>query len=205
DEQRFTAVLHELDFKLADSWYGRHIPDQLHFFGFDPDTGKLLHLHVYYRLVVGRPWVTTYVLPIEQPLLDSAVQNGVFQTPAAAGPARAPGVAARNPGGAHPDPRRRARQSSLAQVHRRRREDRGVGGRGRRRQDDLRHRTARLALQGLRHDAGTPGAAPENPRDPRRQCGDPGRRPVQVVGHLYPRAIPRALVPSRDRTGPLSS
>ncbi len=83
DEQRFTAVLHELDFKLADSWYGRHIPDQLHFFGFDPDTGKLLHLHVYYRLVVGRPWVTTYVLPIEQPLLDSAVQNGVFQTPAA--------------------------------------------------------------------------------------------------------------------------
>ena len=83
DEQRFAAVLHELDFKVAYSQHGWRIPDQLHFFGFDSDTGKLLHLHVYYRLVVGRPWLTTYVLPIEQPLLDSAGQNGVFQTPGA--------------------------------------------------------------------------------------------------------------------------
>src|SRR5438477_543881 len=193
DEQRFAAVLHELDFKVAYSQHGWRIPDQLHFFGFDSDTGKLLHLHVYYRLVVGRPWLTA-----------RAGQARHAPTPAGAGPAAAPGSAPCDAAWAHPDTRRSARQSSLAQVHRRRREDRGVGGRGRRGQDDLRHRTARLALQGLRHDAGTPGAAPEDPRDPRRRCGDPGRRVVQVVGQLSPRAIPRALVPPRDRTGPLS-
>src|SRR5207253_1102915 len=52
------------------------------YFGLDPVTGRLIHVHTHYRLVVGGIWRTAYRLPIEEPLLASARPGAVFPVPA---------------------------------------------------------------------------------------------------------------------------
>ncbi len=79
----FAAVLAELGFKQADSRVSPHRPDERHYFGLDEAGDKLVHLHVMYRLVVGRPWETTYTLPLEHAVLASRVENGGFTRPGA--------------------------------------------------------------------------------------------------------------------------
>ncbi|HVH69046.1 MAG TPA: oligosaccharide flippase family protein [Gemmatimonadales bacterium] len=81
DHDRFVDVLRGLGFKPTRSRNGNHRSDDLHYFGLDVATGSLLHLHVRQRLVLGRPWATTYALPLERALLGSAVQNDVFRAP----------------------------------------------------------------------------------------------------------------------------
>jgi hypothetical protein len=39
--------------------------------GFDPETGKLFHLHVHYQLVLGEQFVKNYHLPIEEQIYAS--------------------------------------------------------------------------------------------------------------------------------------
>jgi thymidylate kinase len=52
--------------------------------GHDPESGRLVHLHVYYRLVLGEDHVKNHVLPIEAAMLDRAeLRNGVMVPPPA--------------------------------------------------------------------------------------------------------------------------
>jgi len=84
----FVTVVTELGFKLALPPEGREAAGIVHYFGLDERTGRLIHLHVYQRLVIGLPWRTHYRLPLERALLDSAQDRGgsngtaVFKTPA---------------------------------------------------------------------------------------------------------------------------
>jgi hypothetical protein len=55
----------------------------LSYYGCDPETLKFVHVHVHYRVVLGRASSSTYYLPVEKPLLHSAAQNDVFRIPAA--------------------------------------------------------------------------------------------------------------------------
>ena len=71
----FTAVLARLGFQPAVAPPDEQIPGVESFFGYDPRIAKLLHVHAHYRLVVGRAWATQYRLPIEQPLLASALEE----------------------------------------------------------------------------------------------------------------------------------
>jgi hypothetical protein len=66
---RFAQAAAELGFKrvlAAPSW---HLPGVESHYGYDPTLGRLVHVHVHYRLVVGSPWRTTYALPLEDPCL----------------------------------------------------------------------------------------------------------------------------------------
>jgi hypothetical protein len=82
---KFRHLVGELGFKLTLPPGERQIAGVESYFGFDPVIPRLLHLHVYYRLVLGDYWKTTYSLPIERPMLDSAVASGgVFRVPSAA-------------------------------------------------------------------------------------------------------------------------
>src|SRR5690242_2511741 len=81
-EARFSAVLWDLGFRRADPPPASAIAGIESYFGLDPSTGRLIHVHTHYRLVVGGIWRTVYRLPIEEPLLASARPGAVFPVPA---------------------------------------------------------------------------------------------------------------------------
>jgi thymidylate kinase len=70
DQAAFTALLSERDFKLFESDGARRFPGIEDWLGFDAGTGRLVHLHVHYRLVLGEEYVKGYLLPIEDLLLS---------------------------------------------------------------------------------------------------------------------------------------
>jgi thymidylate kinase len=78
----FRSVAGQLGFKLASPPGKRLIPGIESYFGHDPAVCRLLHLHVHYRLVLGDYWKTTHHIPIEQPMLGTAVPGSVFRVPA---------------------------------------------------------------------------------------------------------------------------
>ena len=82
-EAQFRNVLEALGFRRADAPVERRLPGIESHFGLDPVTGRLIHLHVYYRLLLGSYWHVMYRLPIEAPLLQSAMQGNVFLVPSA--------------------------------------------------------------------------------------------------------------------------
>ncbi len=82
-ETRLRALLGDLGFRRADPPAARHIPGTESHFGLDPATGRLIHLHVYFRLILGTPGRVMYHLPIETPLLKSATPGAVFFIPSA--------------------------------------------------------------------------------------------------------------------------
>jgi len=69
DATRFQAVLAELGFKPGRS--GRN-PSICHYYGFDRRSGRLVHVHAYYRIVTGGTMLKNHRLPIEDMLLDGA-------------------------------------------------------------------------------------------------------------------------------------
>src|SRR5881628_4239727 len=57
-EPRFSAVLWSLGFRRADPPPASAIAGIESYFGLDPATGRLIHVHTHYRLVVGGIWRT---------------------------------------------------------------------------------------------------------------------------------------------------
>lgn len=45
------------------------------FIGFDEETGKLIHIHLHYELVIGNKFLKEYHLPIENKILNSRILN----------------------------------------------------------------------------------------------------------------------------------
>ena len=78
----FRGIAGELGFKPALAPGARQIPGVESYFGHDPEVPRLLHLHVHYRLVVGDWWKTTYRIPVEREMLDTAGMGSVFPVPA---------------------------------------------------------------------------------------------------------------------------
>src|SRR5437016_1166815 len=75
-------LLGGLGFKRVATPPWLHLPGVGSYLGYDPRLAHLVHVHVHYRLVIGRPWNTTIVLPIERAVLASAIQGAVFRVPA---------------------------------------------------------------------------------------------------------------------------
>jgi thymidylate kinase len=81
DAQRFTETLSRLGFKEARPPSVREIPGVQHYYGLDTDSGRLVHVHSQYELVVGDDTTKNYRLPIEADYLDSAVPGPLFSVP----------------------------------------------------------------------------------------------------------------------------
>ena len=81
--QDFTEILYRLDFKQAREPSERQIPGVLDYYGYDRETRQLIHVHAHYRLVFGHDATKNYHIPIEEPYLASACQNGLFKVPSA--------------------------------------------------------------------------------------------------------------------------
>jgi len=73
DAARFTATVRDAGFKPFISHPSRRFIGVEDWLGHDVESGRLVHLHVYYRLVLGEDHVKNHVLPIEAAVLDDVV------------------------------------------------------------------------------------------------------------------------------------
>ena len=71
EKTRFDQALERFSFKRVISPPEKRYPGTEDHLGFDYDTGKLIHLHVHYKLVLGRRHVKDYHLPIEGVIFDN--------------------------------------------------------------------------------------------------------------------------------------
>jgi thymidylate kinase len=78
DAAHFTATVRDAGFKPFISHSSRRYMGVEDWLGHDAGSGRLVHLHVYYRLILGEDYVKNHVLPIERLVLDEAsIFNGV--------------------------------------------------------------------------------------------------------------------------------
>jgi thymidylate kinase len=77
----FRRIVDQLGFKPVLSRGERQVPGVESYFGLDPAVPRLLHLHVHYRLVLGDYWRTSYRLPLERGLIETAVRGDLFPVP----------------------------------------------------------------------------------------------------------------------------
>ena len=75
DQHRAEAILLHRGLKLFPSVSGRDHPAVLSFLGYDEPSGKLIHLHLHFRLVVGERLLKNYRIPWEKTVLARAVRH----------------------------------------------------------------------------------------------------------------------------------
>jgi thymidylate kinase len=76
DAARFQAVIGSLGYKPCVSDTG---PSICHYYGLDEESGRLVHVHAYYRILTGGTVLKNYRLPLEEMLLRGTRQiQGVF-------------------------------------------------------------------------------------------------------------------------------
>ena len=75
DQHRFQALLLAHGFKCFPSVAGRDHPAISSYLGYDERSGRLIHLHVHVRLIVGEPLLKNYRIPWEDALLARSVRH----------------------------------------------------------------------------------------------------------------------------------
>ena len=81
DAEPFAAVARELGFKPFISHPSRRFPAVEDLLGYDPASGRLIHLHVYYQLILGEHYVKNHRLPFERALIASSEVRGGVRVP----------------------------------------------------------------------------------------------------------------------------
>ena len=71
DEDLFCEQLKAFDFKEVLSPSDKQFPGLQDYLGMDQETGRLVHLHVHYRLVLGQKYIKNHWLPVERLVLDN--------------------------------------------------------------------------------------------------------------------------------------
>jgi hypothetical protein len=82
DGQAFAEVLARLGFRHAIAPGGREHPGVSHHYALDPDSGKFVHIHAHFLLVLGDDTTKNFRLPIEVPYLESSQFGEIFPIPA---------------------------------------------------------------------------------------------------------------------------
>lgn len=82
DVQPFGQILRRLGFKDAGTPAEKAFPGVFHSYGLDHASGRLVHVHAQYHLVIGDDMTKNYRLPVEEAYLDSAEQGPLFRVPA---------------------------------------------------------------------------------------------------------------------------
>jgi thymidylate kinase len=84
DAGAFSTIVRGAGFKPFISHPSRRYVGVEDWLGHDRPSGRLVHLHVYYRLVLGEDYVKNHVLPIEKAVLDDVVMRNGVKVPAPA-------------------------------------------------------------------------------------------------------------------------
>lgn len=78
-DPEFKEILREFDFKEILSPVDKRFPGLHDYLGFDRETGRLVHLHVHYNLVLGQKYIKNHHLPIEKYFLaNTRLRHGVY-------------------------------------------------------------------------------------------------------------------------------
>ena len=76
DFDKFSEVLSKFRFRLATDRGTPPTPYVYHYFGTDPDTGLLVHLHVYFKIITGGSIYKNNSIRVEKMFLDEAFPGG---------------------------------------------------------------------------------------------------------------------------------
>ena len=82
DAQRFEQILAGHGFKETHLPPSETLPGVRDFYGWDETSGRLVHVHAHYQLILGNDLSKNYRLPIEQAYLESSTQGELFRLPA---------------------------------------------------------------------------------------------------------------------------
>jgi len=74
DLSRFESAILSLNFKLAANNF-ISFPGTKHFYGCDAQTGEIVHLHVYYKIITGPSLTKSYAFDIENMILNNHLVN----------------------------------------------------------------------------------------------------------------------------------
>lgn len=76
DEGLFRTILSQLDFRPAANKDGGGFPSIEHHFALDEESGVLIHVHAYFRVITGDSLSKNYRFPIEEMLLQNTRMEG---------------------------------------------------------------------------------------------------------------------------------
>jgi thymidylate kinase len=80
DVASFVATLHRLGFREARS-PAADVPGVSHYYGYDRQADRLVHVHAYYQLIVGDDLTENYRIPLEDALLAASVRDKLVRVP----------------------------------------------------------------------------------------------------------------------------
>jgi len=78
---RFFDVLARLRFKEAAPREGRRLPGIRSYYAFDERTGRFVHVHAHFQLIIGHDLAKNYHLPIERHILESSRETHLLPVP----------------------------------------------------------------------------------------------------------------------------
>ena len=80
--QCFTEIVYGLGFKESRLPKNQELPGVRDYYGYDQESGRIVHIHAHFQLILGSDLSKNYRLPIEQAYLEASVQGELFRTPA---------------------------------------------------------------------------------------------------------------------------
>jgi len=81
DANRFRAILSQLCYQPAITTNGEPFPSVEHYFALDEESGRLVHLHAYFRVITGESLAKNYRLPLEDMLLQNTREVDSVRVP----------------------------------------------------------------------------------------------------------------------------
>jgi thymidylate kinase len=81
DAPAFRAILQELAFRPAIEAGVNPFPSLEHYHALDEESGALVHVHAYYRIISGGSLAKNYRLPLEEMLLENPRRVGLMNVP----------------------------------------------------------------------------------------------------------------------------
>src|SRR6266540_1423242 len=81
DADAFRSIMSQLCFRPAIMQVGESFPSVEHYFALDKETGTLVHVHTYYRVITGESLSKNYHFPIEEMLLQNVREVDSIRVP----------------------------------------------------------------------------------------------------------------------------
>lgn len=81
DADCFRLILSQLCFRPAVNNDGLSFPSVVHYFALDEESGLLVHVHAYFRVITGESLAKNYRLPIEEMILQNTREVGSVPLP----------------------------------------------------------------------------------------------------------------------------
>jgi thymidylate kinase len=81
DASLFISAMSKLGFKESLPTSSMQLPGIQHYYCYDVDADKFVHIHAHFQLIIGSDWTKNYHLPIERLFLQTATHESLFRVP----------------------------------------------------------------------------------------------------------------------------